>query len=84
MCQAASGKLAGTTHYIAITMSANGLNGHFLNNGTPKAGHEEDFIASVDRHWTVTVLPMARVPFVTIVVAVLLIVQLSGPHKTLI
>jgi hypothetical protein len=44
VCHAAG--LAGTTHYIAITISENGLNGHFLNNGTPKAGHEEDYIAT--------------------------------------
>lgn len=47
VCHAAG--LAGTTHYIAITISANGLRGHFLNNGTPKAGHEQDFIASQER-----------------------------------
>lgn len=47
ICHAAG--LAGTTHYIAITLSANGLNGHFLNNGTPKAGHELDFIATEER-----------------------------------
>ena len=47
VCHAAG--LAGTTHYIAITISANGLNGHFGNNGTPKAGHELDFIATPER-----------------------------------
>ena len=47
VCHAAG--LAGTTHYVAITISANGLNGHFLNNGTPKAGHEEDYIATEER-----------------------------------
>ncbi len=47
VCHAAG--LAGTTHYVAITISANGLNGHFGNNGTPKAGHELDFIATADR-----------------------------------
>jgi hypothetical protein len=42
ICHAAG--LAGTTHYIRITLSVNGLNGHFGNNGTTKAGHELDFI----------------------------------------
>jgi hypothetical protein len=44
ICHAAG--LAGTTHYIEITISVNGLNGHFDNNGTPRAGHEQDFIVS--------------------------------------
>ena len=47
ICHAAG--LAGTTHYIAITISENGLKGHFENNGTPKAGHELDFIATPER-----------------------------------
>jgi len=47
VCHAAG--LAGTTKYVAITISANGLNGHFGNNGTPKAGHELDFIATDER-----------------------------------
>jgi hypothetical protein len=47
ICHAAG--RAGTTHYIQITLSANGLNGHFDNNGTPKAGHELDFIVTADR-----------------------------------
>lgn len=41
ICHAA-GK-AGTTKYVTITISKNGLNGHFHNNGTPRAGHEEDY-----------------------------------------
>jgi len=47
ICHAAG--LAGTTKYVSITLSANGLNGHFGNNGTTKAGHELDFIASEER-----------------------------------
>lgn len=41
ICHAA-GK-AGTTKYVTITISKNGLSGHFHNNGTPRAGHEEDY-----------------------------------------
>jgi len=47
VCHAAG--RAGTTKYVAITISANGLGGHFGNNGTPKAGHELDFIATAER-----------------------------------
>ncbi|AHG87847.1 hypothetical protein J421_0310 [Gemmatirosa kalamazoonensis] len=42
ICHAAG--RAGTTHYIELTIAVGGLNGHFLNNGTPKAGHELDFM----------------------------------------
>jgi hypothetical protein len=42
ICHAAG--RAGTTHYIQLTISANGLAGHFDNNGTPKAGHELDYM----------------------------------------
>jgi hypothetical protein len=44
ICHAAG--LAGTTHFITITLSANGLKGHFENDGTPKAGHELDFLVT--------------------------------------
>jgi hypothetical protein len=47
VCHAAG--LAGTTKYVSITISANGLAGHFGNNGTTKAGHEDDFIATAER-----------------------------------
>jgi hypothetical protein len=47
ICHAAG--QAGTTQYIQITLSANGLNGHFENDGTPKAGHELDFIVTDTR-----------------------------------
>ena len=42
ICHAAG--RAGTTHYIQLTIAIGGLNGHFLNNGTPKAGHEDDYL----------------------------------------
>jgi hypothetical protein len=42
ICHAAG--RAGTTHYIQLTLSANGLAGHFDNNGTPLAGHEQDYM----------------------------------------
>jgi hypothetical protein len=44
----ASGR-EGTTKYVAIEVSAHGANAHFTNNGTPKAGHELDFIATAER-----------------------------------
>jgi len=40
ICHAAG--RAGTTHFITLTVSQNGLGAHFLSNGTPKAGHELD------------------------------------------
>jgi hypothetical protein len=45
ICHAAG--LDTTTHYIKITISVNaafGQAGHFYENGTPRAGHEQDFI----------------------------------------
>lgn len=41
---------AGTTHYETLTISRNAVyqdhsqGGHFYENGTPKAGHEEDYL----------------------------------------
>ena len=37
----------GTTHYIEITVgwpAAYGPAGHFYENGTPRAGHEDDYL----------------------------------------
>jgi hypothetical protein len=42
ICHAAG--LAGTDHYIAITISVNAENKHIDDHGTPLAGHEQDFI----------------------------------------
>jgi hypothetical protein len=47
VCHAAG--RAGTTKYVSITISANGANAHFTNNGTPKAGHELDFLSTPAR-----------------------------------
>jgi hypothetical protein len=47
VCHAAG--RAGTTKYVSITVSQNGANAHFTNNGTPKAGHELDFLATPQR-----------------------------------
>jgi len=42
------------------------------------------FTTSVDKHCTVTVFPTASVLFVTLVVAVLLMFQVSDPQRRLI
>lgn len=45
ICHAAG--LAGTTHYVTLTLSWHavyGPAGHFFENGTPRAGHEEDYL----------------------------------------
>jgi len=45
ICHAAG--LAGTTHYVELTISYNaafGQAGHFYENGTPRAGHEQDYL----------------------------------------
>ena len=45
ICHAAG--LAGTTHYNTLTISGNavyGPAGHFYENGTPQAGHEQDYL----------------------------------------
>lgn len=36
----------GTGIYVLINISENGANAHFANNGTPRAGHELDFIST--------------------------------------
>lgn len=44
ICHAAG--RAGTTHYITLTIGWNavyGPAGHFYENGTPRAGHEQDY-----------------------------------------
>jgi hypothetical protein len=44
ICHAAG--LAGTTHYITLTIgwkAVYGPAGHFYENGTPRAGHEQDY-----------------------------------------
>ena len=47
VCHAAG--RAGTIKYVAIDVSAHGANEHFRDNGTPRAGHELDFIATKER-----------------------------------
>jgi hypothetical protein len=47
VCHAAG--RAGTTKYVSITIAPQGAAAHFGNNGTPKAGHELDFLATADR-----------------------------------
>ncbi len=45
ICHAAG--QAGTTHYVELTISRNavfGEGGHFFENGTPRAGHEQDYL----------------------------------------
>lgn len=44
ICHAAG--LAGTTHYVTLTLSVNGAAAHFRNNGTPQAGHELDYMGA--------------------------------------
>lgn len=50
ICHAAG--LDGTTHFVEITISENaafGKAGHFDENGTPNAGHEDDSIGPCDK-----------------------------------
>jgi hypothetical protein len=48
ICHAAG--LAGTTKYVEITISGNaGDTPHLNDNGTPKAGHEQDFLVTESR-----------------------------------
>lgn len=42
ICHAAG--LDGTTHYETLNISVNALGAHFNDNGTPKAGHEDDYM----------------------------------------
>lgn len=46
VCHAAG--QAGTTHYVALTISVNALSAHIDEHGTPRAGHESDYIAGSD------------------------------------
>lgn len=39
---------ASTNHYVQIVTSSNAISGHFENNGTPKAGHEDDLLLQGD------------------------------------
>lgn len=61
ICHAAG--LAGTTHYNTLTISENavygrhGQAGHFLESGTPRAGHEEDYLGPCTMDETTTTIP---------------------------
>lgn len=58
LCHAAG--LAGTTHYVTLTVgyaAAYGPAGHFDENGTPRAGHEQDYLGACT---TPTSTPTAR------------------------
>jgi hypothetical protein len=49
LCHAAG--LAGTTHYVTLTVgrpAAFGPAGHFFENGTPQAGHEQDYLGACE------------------------------------
>lgn len=55
ICHAAG--LEGTTHYITLTISRNavfGPGGHFNENGTPQAGHEQDYFGACREDTTTT------------------------------
>jgi hypothetical protein len=55
ICHAAG--LAGTTHYVTLTISRNavfGPAGHFYENGTPQAGHEQDYMGACTTDTTTT------------------------------
>lgn len=43
ICHIAGHAAPDNANEVTITISVNGLNGHFYENGTPKAGHEEDY-----------------------------------------
>ena len=58
LCHAAG--LAGTTQYRTITvgwMAAFGPAGHFFENGTPRAGHEQDYLGKCRPPTTSTTAP---------------------------
>jgi hypothetical protein len=48
ICHAAG--RAGTTKYVEITVSRSASNAHLDEHGTPRAGHEKDYIESDDQH----------------------------------
>jgi hypothetical protein len=55
ICHAAG--LAGTTHYVTLTISRNavfGPGGHFNENGTTQAGHEQDYMGACTTDTTTT------------------------------
>lgn len=55
LCHAAG--LEGTTHFVEITVgrpAAFGPAGHFFENGTPRAGHEEDYLGPCENEPTST------------------------------
>lgn len=60
ICHAAG--RAGTTKYVTLTISRNAVykdpGGHFYENGTPQAGHEQDYLGpcKVDETTTTTVI----------------------------
>jgi len=39
-----AGRNDDAANYITLEISPQALNGHFYENGTPKAGHEEDYL----------------------------------------
>ena len=55
ICHAAG--LAGTTHFVTLTISSNavyGPGGHFNENGTTQAGHEQDYLGACEGDETTT------------------------------
>lgn len=58
ICHAAG--LEGTTQYVTLTLSENavyGPGGHFNENGTPQAGHEQDYFGPCEGDGTTTEEP---------------------------
>ena len=63
ICHAAG--RAGTAQYVTITVAypaAFGQAGHFYENGTPRAGHEDDYMGACDVPISTTVPPTPTVP----------------------
>ena len=54
ICHAAG--LDGTTKYVTLTLPPSALNGHFDNNGTPLAGHEDDTLGLCAEDTTTTTI----------------------------
>lgn len=68
ICHAAG--RAGTTHYVTLSHHAvYGLGGHFYENGTPRAGHEQDYLgpchADEQTHTTTTATTATHPPTTT-------------------
>lgn len=62
--------LAGTTHFVTLTLPENavyGQAGHFNENGTPNAGHEQDYLGSCngDETTPTDTTPTTTTPTVT-------------------